>query len=182
MNILLRMAERRLPDFIKRRELNRLYRLTASAFDLAAAPMEAPTYDERLAEYARFTRDAADRCIGRGLDERIVRERLFEASREYGSLWRRRFGVSSMKDAMRAARILYRAIGIEFVGTETGCIEIRKCYFSRTYSASTCGMISSIDAGIMAGLSGGKDLSFSRRITEGYDTCEARLGPEETGA
>jgi hypothetical protein len=182
MNVLLWAAGRHLPDFIKKRELNRLYRLTASAFGLDAAPMKAPPYEERLAEYARFTRDAADRCVGRGADARIVQDRLFERSREYGSLWRRRFGVSNMKDAMRAAQILYQAIGIEFLGTEQGSIEIRRCFFSRTYSAATCRMISSIDAGIMAGLSGVKNLSFSRRITEGSDICEARLGPEETDA
>jgi hypothetical protein len=182
MNVLLWAAGKHLPDFIKKRELNRLYRLTASAFGLAVSPMDVMSYNELLAEYARFTKDAVDRCIGSGADTRDVHERLFERSREYGSLWRRRFGVSNMKDAMRAAQILYQAIGIEFLGTEQGSIEIRRCFFSRTYSAATCRMISSIDAGIMAGLSGAKKLSFSRRITEGSDICEARLGPEETDA
>jgi hypothetical protein len=182
MNFLLWAAERQLPDFIRRRELNRLFRLTASSFGLEVPPAEAPTADERLAEYARFTKDAVDRCIGRGADARDVQERLFERSREYGSLWRRRFGVSNMKDVMRAGRILYRAMGIEFHGTEKGSVEIAGCFFSRSYSPATCRMISSIDAGIMAGLSGGKILTFSRRITEGSDICEAQLRSKEMDA
>jgi hypothetical protein len=182
MNVLLWAAERHLPDFIKRRELNRLFRLTASAFGLDAGPLDSLTTDECLAEYARFTKDAVDRCIQRGAEARIAQDRLFEKAREFGNLWRKRFGVSNMKDVMMAAGVLYRAIGIEFHGTEKGSVEISGCYFSRIYSPATCRMISSIDAGIMAGLSGGMTLTFSRRITEGSGICEAQLRSKETHA
>jgi len=175
MNILLWLAERRLPDFIVKKELDNLFRLTASVFDLEVPPLNSLTPDERLAEYARFTRDAVDRCMRSGAEPRDARERLFEKAGEYGRLWRRRFGVSTVKDVMRAATVLYRAMGIEFHGTEDGTIQIRRCLFSSYYTAGTCGLISSLDAGILAGLSGGGTLAFSRRITEGFDTCVATL-------
>ena len=84
-----------------------------------------------------------------------------------------------MKEVMRAGRVLYRAIGIEFRGTEQGRIEIGECVFSKHYSPVTCRVISSLDAGIMAGLSDGKSLSFSQRITEGFDSCKAQMSVEE---
>jgi hypothetical protein len=84
-----------------------------------------------------------------------------------------------MNEVMRAGRVLYRAIGIEFRGSDQGLIEIGECFFSKYYSPATCSLISSLDAGIMAGLSDGKELSFSQRITEGFNSCKAQMREKE---
>ena len=179
MNILLRMAERHIPVFVKRRELNKLIHLTASAFGCGVFSTAGLSYNECLAEYARFTKAAVDQTVKRGENLLNMQDRLFQGAFVYGKLWRKRFGVSNMSEVMRAGHVLYRAIGIEFRGTDLGSIEISKCFFSGYYSPATCSAISSIDAGIMAGLSGGETLIFSQKITEGSNICKARLSPKE---
>jgi hypothetical protein len=104
---------------------------------------------------------------------------LFQQACEYGKLWRKRFDISNMNEVMRAGKILYGAIGIEFCGTDRGTIEIGKCFFGQFYSPATCKVVASLDAGIMAGLSGGAILSFSQRLTEGFSFCKAQLCSKE---
>ena len=70
---------------------------------------------------------------------------------------------STINDVMSASRLLYRILGIDFHGTEQGTIMISKCFFSRTYSSSTCHVISSLDAGMIAGLSGGGAMCIFRK-------------------
>jgi hypothetical protein len=81
---------------------------------------------------------------------------------------------------MEMSSILYQILGIDFEGDTSGEVTIKKCFFSDYYSQQVCQIISSLDEGVAAGLSGGGNLSFSGRITEGKDCCRARLAmPEE---
>jgi len=52
---------------------------------------------------------------------------------------------------------------------------IKYCGFSRFYTGRVCRLISALDGGTFAGLSGGGKLEFSQRITEGHDCCRGRL-------
>lgn len=179
MSFRLFLAERYMPEFIKKRELGNLFQLTASAFARKAPSLSHLSFDDCLGEYALFTRTSVDQA-GNG-DEEIaaLQDRLFRQAFEYGRLWRRRLGITTMKEVMRAGRVLYRAIGIQFRGTDQGLIEISECFFSRYYSPATCRVISSLDAGIMAGLSDGKLLSFSQRITEGFECCKGQMSMKD---
>jgi hypothetical protein len=179
MNVLLWIARRQLPAFVRKREFMKLFRLTATAFDSEIPSLRGLTYDECLHTYARFTRAAVDRAVEHGQDLERIQVRLFEHALAYGQQWRRRFGISRFDDTMKAGWILYRAIGIDFCGSSEGTIEISRCLFSKYYSPATCSVVSSIDAGILAGLSGGRVLSFGRRITEGFSSCIAQLLPPE---
>jgi hypothetical protein len=179
MNLLLRIAEKQLPVFIRKRELKKLFHLTALAFGSEIPSMDGLSYDECLVEYAHFTETAIDQCITRGENIRNIQDRLFQQAYEYGKLWRKRFGISNMDEVTKAGKILYHAIGIEFYGTDRGTIKISKCFFSQFYSLATCKVVASLDAGIMAGLSGGAILSFSQRITEGFSFCKAQLCSKE---
>jgi hypothetical protein len=179
MKLLLRIAGRHIPTFIRKRELQKLFRMTASAFGTEIPPMVGFSYNECLSEYARFTRKSVDQSFTKGDNIQIIQDRLFQQAYEYGKMWRKIFNVSSMYEAMEAAKILYQVIGIEFRGTNLGAIEIDKCFFSQQYSPETCKVISSLDAGIMAGLSGDGSLSFSQRITEGFSSCKAHLTHKE---
>jgi hypothetical protein len=179
VNLIMRIAEWRMPVFVKKRELKKLFRLTASALGLECPSLNGLSFDRCLAEYARFTKTAVERAIDRGEDMPQIQDRLFQQANRYGLFLRRRLGVAKPGETMRAGKILYRAIGIDFQGTDQGTIEINACFFSGHYSPPVCRVVSSLDAGIMAGLSGGGALTFTRRITEGFPSCKARLQSRE---
>lgn len=179
MNPLLRLLSGRIPAFIRNRELEKLFLLTAEAFGTDVPSAEAVSSGDRLADYARFTKAAVDGAVEAGVDLDGIRERLFLGAFAYGARWRKRLRVSGVEDVMAAAKTLYRGIGIEFEGDNRGEAEIGACYFSRIYDPRTCRTISGLDAGLMAGLSGGGAFVFSRRITEGHATCRAALAWKE---
>jgi hypothetical protein len=73
------------------------------------------------------------------------------------------------------SELVYKIIRIDLQGGPEGHILIRKCFFSHYYSYEVCRVISSLDEGLLAGISGGGRLKFDQRITEGHDCCRARL-------
>ena len=73
----------------------------------------------------------------------------------------------------------YQVIGIDFAGTADGRVRIARCGFAAAYSPAVCRLIGALDAGLLAGLSGGDRLAFSQRITEGAPCCLARLERKE---
>ena len=76
---------------------------------------------------------------------------------------------------MIMGKILYEMLGIEFLDTGQGTITIPKCFFSQYYTDQICQLISALDEGVLAGLSGGGRLDFSQRLTEGNDCCKAQF-------
>ena len=76
---------------------------------------------------------------------------------------------------MQASAIIYRALRIEFQGEPDGTIVIKNCFFSDYYSGEVCRIISSLDEGLLAGLSAGGKVNFSQRITEKKECCRAYL-------
>lgn len=179
MSVRLFLAERYMPAFMIKREIRNLFQLTASAFARRAPSMNGSSVDDCLAEFALFTKTSVDQASNRDEEIAVVQDRLFQQAFAYGRLWRKRLGITTMGEVMRAGRMLYRAVGIDFRGTDRGAIEIGKCFFSQYYSPATCRVISSLDTGIMAGLSDGKRMTFSQRITEGSDFCKAQVSMEE---
>ncbi|HQI49223.1 MAG TPA: hypothetical protein PLN61_11245, partial [bacterium] len=145
------------------------------AFGSTVPPLAGLSAGEALEAYARFTLKAAADAAKGNEDGQALQERLFAGAQSYGALWRRRFRVTTREEAMRAARVLYRAIGIEFRGSAEGAIEISRCFFSCYYTPEVCRLISALDAGVLAGLSGGGRLVFTRRITEGANCCQGRM-------
>jgi hypothetical protein len=71
--------------------------------------------------------------------------------------------------------LLYRFLQIQFQGNRSGDIVIDKCYFSQYYSGQTCGLMSAVDAGVIAGLADGGVMTFLQRITEGKPCCRAQF-------
>nr|HPI74436.1 hypothetical protein [bacterium] len=169
MSLFLFLAERTLPQFIRKRELKKLFRFTAEAFGSKTPELSRLSCDELLTAYAAFTRSAVDQLDSRPSAAAGVQQRLYQQAYAYGNLWRARFRLSSMNQAMRAARVLYRAVGIDFRGAGDGLIEIHQCFFSAYFTSATCRIISALDAGIVDGLAHTGGLAFSHRITEGAD-------------
>lgn len=159
----------------RRRALEMLFARTAAAFGSPVPQCRARSLSGRLGEYARFTRDRAEEALGSGRDLDSLERRLYRAGFSMGARYRIRLKVHTPAGAMTAARLIYRGLGIDFVGFEDGEAVIRKCSFARLYSPRVCALVSAMDRGLLAGLSNGGELRFYRRITEGARSCRARL-------
>jgi hypothetical protein len=177
MNPRIRIAELAAAVIPKKRELKKLIDGAAAAFGYPPPSIRGHSFDDALELFAHFTRACVGRAVDRGDDLNAVRARLFAFARATGESYRERLGVSTTADLMRAARLLYKMLRIDFDGGAGRGIAIRSCFFSRHYSADVCRVISALDEGLMAGLSGGGSLIFSSRITEGFHECTAEYRP-----
>jgi hypothetical protein len=109
-----------------------------------------------------------------------ARRALFDAGVALGEEARRRLGVrQNRNDVLRAARILYRVLGIRFRAEwrtpDEATVRIDRCALARGYSPEACLALSATDAGVVAGLWPGAQLEFDERITEGKKACIACL-------
>lgn len=173
MSFLLSLASVHVPEPIRRRKLEVLFNATADAFQTVPPFTKGLSCDECLSAYARFTSEQAGKAIESG-NVGEVQSRLFERSLGIGQDFRRQFRLGD-SDVMKMAALVYRMLGIDFHGEPDGDITIRRCFFSDYYSAPVCGVISSLDEGLLVGLADGGSLTFSQRITEGHECCRARL-------
>ncbi len=181
MNPLLRLPAGYVPPFIKKQLVKKLLHAAAEAFDSPPPPVRRLSANESLRAFAAFTRDQSEKAIRSGNDLGAIHRALYERAYGLGAECRRWFGIRGIDDVMSAARTLYGLCRIDFQGTRKGEVAIPRCFFSRYYSSSVCALISSLDAGLLAGLSGGgRQLTFSRRITEGAAACTALLAEGRT--
>jgi hypothetical protein len=128
-----------------------------------------------LEAYAVFTSGEAIRLSPDSPEWRAAKGRLYEYAHRLGTRLRTRFRLRRPDDILELMRILYNALDIDFAGRADGEVAIRRCFFSRFYTGPVCRVISSLDEGVAAGLSGGGRLEFSGRITEGQDCCRGRI-------
>ncbi len=174
MGILLAASNIYVPQFIRRRKLEMLFNASADAFQVASPTIKAFSYGDGLKLYARFTRQHIDKAIQQG-NEREVKSRLFERAYSIGQKFKADFHIHTVEEVMRMSSIIYKLLKIEFHGEPDGNIVIKNCFFSDYYSGEVCRIISSLDEGLLAGLSEGGKMSFSQRITEGNKCCQAYL-------
>jgi hypothetical protein len=173
VNLLVQALNVYVPARLKRRKLLDLFEATAAACGTAMPALDGFSAEECLERYAVFTRDEIGRKIQAGEDMQELKETLYRHAYRLGNELRRQLRLRRKEDVLSVGRALYRAIGIDFEGNMSGSVRISSCYFSRYYDAGVCRIMSSLDEGIAAGLSGGRKLTFSQRITEGKPTCEA---------
>jgi hypothetical protein len=172
-NLRLLAARLILPPGERRREIERLFARTAAVFGSRVPPRRTRSASGRLREYALFTRNSAEEALGAGGDLQALDSRLFAAALALGGSYRLRLKVRGTKDAMAAARLIYRGLGIDFRGSTDGSVVVRRCAFAKFYTPRVCALISALDRGLLAGLAGGGVLEFRQRITEGADSCRA---------
>jgi hypothetical protein len=177
MGCLLTISRLYVPLFVRRRKLQELLAVTAEAFHSPIPAVEGLAFDDCLRQYAIFTRDEAEQAMQQGRAEE-VKNRLYGAAFSLGRQTRKEFHIQSTEEVMQMARVVYKIIGIDFQGNSRGEIRISRCLFSDFYSCRTCQFMASLDQGILAGLSNGGRLEFSRRITEGSPCCQATLSGE----
>ena len=179
MNLRLALAELYLPSPLRRAGLNELAAAAATAYECRRPQWRRRRYPDRLEEFVYFTASQAAMASARGRGE-AAKDRLRQEAEEVGRRLRRRLGVGSHDEALRALRLLYRQIGIELLTPGCARIEMTSCLFSRLYDPVTCRIMSAMDEGIVAGLTGGWQLRFEARLTEGARSCAASLARPET--
>jgi hypothetical protein len=173
MNLIVLAMKIYVPKWIKRKNLKSLFESTAMAFDVDMPPLDHLSYEQFLKKYAVFTRTETEKRLQSGDVVPEIERALYQHAYNLGRELRKQLRLKKKKDVFSVVRILYKVIGIDFRWNDAGSIEIHSCYFSRLYSNATCRIMSSMDEGIIAGLSGGGKLSFSQRITEGEPMCKA---------
>ena len=180
MGLLLRIAQVHIPAFVKKNALQELFDSTALAFQCKPPRIKGLSLEEGLIAYALFTKKETEKSLQQGKDLDLLKNHLYQNAYQLGQRLRKILRITALSDAMIMGRILYRMLGIDFQGTAQGEVTIHRCFFSGFYSPPICRVISSLDQGILAGLSGGGQLFFSQRITEGGKCCKARLVPGES--
>ncbi len=179
MKLALTVLRFHLPVFLKKKMLAELSVLTARAFCVPSPDFKGLPYSQMLEAFALFTKEEAEKISAESAEARAVKARLHRESRELGRRLRTRIRLQSPEDVFLLSRLLYQALGIDFGARPDGEVIIRRCFFSRFYTSAICRIISSLDEGMAAGLSGGGRLDFYQRITDGSDCCRARLVIEE---
>jgi hypothetical protein len=180
MSFLLAASRIYLPWFIRKSRLNELFIATADAFQREKPEITGYSLNQCLTRYALFTAKNAEESILNG-NEYEVRERLYRNALQIGKDIRKELKIKTLKEVMQACKVVYKALKIEFLGDLQGRISIPSCFFSSYYSSHVCRVISGLDKGLIAGLSGGLKMEFTQRITEGNQCCIAHLpGAEGT--
>jgi hypothetical protein len=174
MGLLLAISKIYVPQFIQKRKLEILFNATANAFQVTSPSTGGLSYNNCLKLYAQFTQEQALKSIQQG-NELNVRSRLFQNAYQIGQRFKADFTINTIEDVMRMGTLIYKLLKIEFEGEPRGNIVIKRCFFSAYYSSNVCRLISSLDEGLLTGLSGGGKLNFSQRITEGNECCRAYL-------
>jgi hypothetical protein len=119
-------------------------------------------------------------ALGRDEAIRAGREALFPAGVRLGTGAREQLGVGDTDgDLERAARLLYKALGIDFTlehradGTMT--MHVHRCALAGHYMPEACEILSAADEGVVAGLSPKHSMRFEERMTTGNAECRARI-------
>lgn len=153
-----------------------LFAHTAEAFQVEPLDLTQFATEELLFKFAAFTKQLADAVLQQdGHRQQQIQQRLHHQAFLMGQEIKRQLHVRTPDEVRFASRLIYQILGIDFHGEPNGAITIKRCYFSRFYSAATCQLISALDEGLADGLAGGAQLKFQHRITEGKDCCRATL-------
>jgi hypothetical protein len=174
MNLRILLAQAWFPKALKRRKLLALAGAAADAFSAARPDFGTESFGAVLDRFADLADEWSRKAV-REDRELEVAEKLFENARRLGEEARRLLRPKGATEVMKAARVLYSAIGIDFEGDEAGSIVIGRCGFSGRFTPEACRVMSSMDAGLLAGLAGRGSLEFSARLTEGAGACRARF-------
>ena len=124
------------------------------------------------------------KALGQEKAVKIGREALFKAGEKLGTETRLRLGVGNSRgDLIKAARILYRVLGINFRvewqdQTHANLI-VDRCELASNYSELTCTVLSATDEGVVKGLNPNMNMKFERWLTSGCNNCVARISQKK---
>jgi len=111
---------------------------------------------------------------------KLGREALFLVGQEVGRQSREALGVAdNPKDLNRAAKILYRVLGIQFhlewLDNSNARAIIDHCALAEHYSQLTCEVLSATDEGVINGLLPDVTMKFKEYMTSGCKKCKADI-------
>jgi hypothetical protein len=199
-SVTLRLASTWLPEWEVKISLQRISELTdhalstlikdrtpvATAGFIPPLKLLAGSIDDRRAAMAsnhNVLVHALTKAIGEKQTLELGREALFKVGLKIGEESRIRLRVGDgMDDLIRAARVLYRVLGIHFTVQERDDgveIEVNRCALSNWYTENTCRVLSATDEGVLRGLNHRVGMRFDRMITSGFPTCIARVWIDE---
>lgn len=194
MNLKLRMASFWMPSLLLIREIDRVAEVTIKCLDqllgeFAPEKLRTIQKDElimkgNIEERRKIMATAHNVRVKALIDTlgcddavKIGRKALFKAGLQLGQEARERLNVGeSLQDLIRAARILYRVLGIEFRIKKSGddmLMVVEKCSLATYYSPETCKILSATDEGVVQGLNPNIHMIFKKRMTEGPSECLA---------
>ncbi len=173
--MLIKIMQIYMPEFIKKKKLKELFCLTADAFQTKMPVLNGLTFHECLSLYAFFSREQAERCLQGGCTIEEVKSRLYQNSFVFGKNLRKSLHIINWEESVTALKTIYKLIGVDFQYDGQYEFIIKQCYYSNYYNAEVCTLISSMDEGLAAGLSGGGTLHFTKRITDGSSYCKGYL-------
>ncbi len=118
--------------------------------------------------------------LGRDKALKQGRAAFFEAGKRLGAQARTMLGAGGESaDLIRAAKVLYRALGIEFTvewtGKETATLVVNRCALAEEYSELTCMVLSAADEGVMRGLNASAQMQFREHMTGNCQKCKADI-------
>jgi hypothetical protein len=130
--------------------------------------------------------ETIEAAIGREETVRLGREAMFSVGQELGKQTRVKLGISdNPKDLTKAAKILYRVLGIEFhlewLDNSNAKAIIDRCALAEQYSKLTCEVLSATDEGVIKGLQPNVTMKFGEFMTSGCKNCRADIQFNEKG-
>jgi hypothetical protein len=190
------LLEKWTPNYILSRELDHVARVTESALQetlkirapqaaqkMLSLKKQSKNLDEKRDAMAKQQVQLVDALVNAlGKDDAVAagRKALFEAGKKLGMETRRRLGAGeNTEDLVRAAKILYRVLGINFTvewHTPThATLTVDRCALAKDYSEVACFVLSATDEGVVEGLDGTLQMHFKDRITNGCSKCTAEI-------
>jgi len=196
MSLKLRLASIWMPEYLLKKEIDRVARVTTQSLDhliLKYAPEKLHTLSkEKFVMKGNIAQRRQRMALAHNLRVKILvdelgcneaikvgRDALFKAGIKLGCDAQRRLHLGdSLQDLIRAARILYRVLGIEFEIEKSGekmYMMVNRCSLSNYYKPETCMILSAADEGVVQGLNQDIHMNFTQRMTEGNNKCKAQL-------
>jgi hypothetical protein len=185
------------PNYIIRREIDRIFKLTANALtslleshapvtfakiakETALPPGNVSQKRAAMARTHALLVEALSVAVGREQAVDLGRKALFEVGKSLGKETRGKLGIGdSPNDLIRVARVMYKVLGIEFNvewhGKTNATIVVDRCALAKEYSELTCLVLSATDEGVISGLEPNASMLFKEHMTSGCGKCSALI-------
>jgi hypothetical protein len=173
MSVRLALLRLHLPALVRRAILRELISAIARAFERPCPPTSGLPAEELLVCAIDASHRWSEEALAGAADRSEVEERLFSEAFALGRRVKRRLRIETEEEGLLAAGVLYEAIGVELRAGRAGAIVVPRCAFAHAYGPGVCGLMSAMDSGLIAGLTGAAGLRFTERLTEGASACRA---------
>jgi hypothetical protein len=203
MGIKLFILSKWTPDYVLRKELENVHRVTTNAlktlleihapyaFAKVASEITLPpgNVQEKRTTMAKehvLLVNALSEAVGRDQAISLGRKTLFEVGKSLGKETREKLGIRDRpKDLISAAKVLYRVLGItfevEWQGKTNATLVVNRCALANEYSELTCLVLSATDEGVIRGIEPNVSMFFKERMTGGCNKCTAQIEFNQKG-